>query len=224
MRILVVEDDQPMATALQRGLRAEGFEVDLAATGDDGLWAAREGTYDAMILDIMLPGRSGYQVCRILRDEGNWVPILMLTAKEGEYDEAEGLDTGADDYLRKPFSFVVLVARLKAMIRRRAGSDGPAFVAGDLTLDPLAHTCRRGDVEIELTRREISVLSLLMRHQGRPVTKAQIVDHVWGEDGEVDQNTVEVYVRRLRKKIDEPFGTRSIITVRGVGYQLDSDT
>lgn len=221
MRVLVVEDEVAVARALQRGLHGEGFDVDLASDGEEGLWLARERTYDAVILDIMLPKLNGYRVCRTLREEGNWVPILMLTAKDGEYDEAEGLDTGADDYLRKPFSFVVLIARLRAMIRRRATSDGPAFVAGDLVLDPLAHTCRRGDVEIELTRREVSVLALLMRQRGRVVSKHEVVEHVWGQEGDVDENTVEVYIRRLRKKIDEPFGTRFIKTVRGVGYQLD---
>ena len=223
MRVLVVEDEVVVATALQRGLRGEGFEVDVVHDGREGLWSVRERSYDAVVLDIMLPVMNGYQVCRTLREEGNWVPILMLTAKEGEYDEAEGLDTGADDYLRKPFSFVVLVARLRAMIRRRTASDGPTFVVGDLKLDPLAHTCHRGDAEIELTRREVSVLALLMRHRGRPVSKHQIIEHVWGEEGEVDLNTVEVYIRRLRAKIDEPFGARSIVTVRGVGYQLDED-
>jgi two-component system OmpR family response regulator len=221
MRILVVEDEREVAIGLERGLRKEGFEVDVAHDGNDGLWLARERQYDAMILDIMLPGRNGYQVCRTLRDEGNWVPILMLTAKEGEYDEAEGLDTGADDYLRKPFSFVVLVARLKAMVRRRAGSDQPTFAIGDLVLDPLGLRCRRGEAEIELTKREVAVLSLLMQRAGRPVSKREIVEYVWGEDGEVDDNTVEVYIRRLRTKIDEPFGARSIQTVRGVGYQLE---
>ncbi len=221
MRILVVEDEHAVATALERGLRREGFEVSVAHDGDDGLWLARERSFDAIVLDIMLPGRNGFQVCRTLRDEGNWTPILMLTAKEGEYDEAEGLDTGADDYLRKPFSFVVLVARLKAMIRRRVGSDDPTFSVGDLELDPLALRCRRGGVEIELTKREVAVLSLLMRRAGRPVPKREIVEYVWGEEGDVDDNTVEVYIRRLRRKIDEPFGARSISTVRGVGYQLD---
>lgn len=222
MRILVVEDEREVAIGLERGLRKEGFEVDVAHDGNDGLWLARERQYDAVILDIMLPGRNGYQVCRTLREEGNWVPILMLTAKEGEYDEAEGLDTGADDYLRKPFSFVVLVARLKAMVRRRVGSDQPTFALGDLVLDPLALRCRRGGAEIELTKREVAVLSLLMQRAGRPVSKREIVEYVWGEDGEVDDNTVEVYIRRLRTKIDEPFGARSIQTVRGVGYQLES--
>ena len=222
MRILVVDDEPAVATALERGLRQEGFEVTVAHDGDDGLWLARERSFDAIVLDIMLPGRNGYQVCRTLRSEGNWTPILMLTAKEGEYDEAEGLDTGADDYLRKPFSFVVLVARLKAMVRRRGGSDEPTFAVGDLELDPLALRCRRAGTEIELTKREVAVLSLLMRSAGRPVSKRSIVEFVWGEEGDVDDSTVEVDVRRLRAKIDEPFGTRSINTVRGVGDQLDA--
>lgn len=223
MKILVVEDERALASALRRGLQAEGFEVDIANNGDDGLWMAREREYDAVVLDIMLPGRNGYQICRDLRDEGNWVPILMLTAKDGEFDEAEGLDTGADDYLTKPFSFVVLVARIRAMLRRGAAEHFDAFTIGDLRLDAVAHRCWRGETEINLTAREVAVLGFLMRQKGGTVSKRQILDNVWDYDFEGDPNIVEVYVRRLRKKLDEPFGARTITTVRGVGYRIQSD-
>jgi two-component system OmpR family response regulator len=223
MRILVVEDERALASALRRGLQAEGFDVDIAGNGDDGLWMAREREYDAVLLDIMLPGRNGYQICRDLRDEGNWVPIMMLTAKDGEFDEAEGLDTGADDYLTKPFSFVVLVARVRAMLRRGAAEQVDAFAVGDLRLDPLAHRCWRGEAEINLTAREVAVLGFLMRQNGATVSKRQILENVWDYDFEGDPNIVEVYVRRLRKKIDEPYGARTISTVRGVGYRLHAD-
>ncbi len=222
MRILVVEDERTVATALRRGLRAEGFDVDVVDNGVDGLWKAKEGSYDAMILDIMLPGKNGYQVCKELRDENNWIPILMLTAKDGEYDEAEGLDTGADDYLTKPFSFLVLVARLRAMLRRGASDNGSSgFILGDLTLDPVSHRCARGGTAITLTAREISVLGFMMRRSGAVVTKQEILDNVWDYDFDGDPNIIEVYIRRLRKKIDEPFGAKTITTVRGAGYRLD---
>jgi two-component system OmpR family response regulator len=223
MKVLVVEDERALASALRRGLQAEGFEVDIADNGDDGLWMAQEREYDAVLLDIMLPGRNGYQICRELRDEGNWVPILMLTAKAGEFDEAEGLDTGADDYLTKPFSFVVLVARLRAMLRRGSTEQSDSLSVGDLRLDPLGHRCWRGDTEIDLTAREVSVLGYLMKQNGGTVSKRQILEHVWDYDFEGDPNIIEVYVRRLRKKLDEPFGVRSIGTVRGVGYRITAD-
>ena len=222
MRILVVEDERTVATALMRGLRAEGFDVDVVSNGVDGLWKAQEGSYDAMILDIMLPGKNGYQVCKELRDEDNWIPILMLTAKDGEYDEAEGLDTGADDYLTKPFSFLVLVARLRAMLRRGASDNGTSgFAIGDLKLDPVSHRCNRAGTAIALTAREIAVLGFLMRRSGSVVTKQEILDNVWDYDFDGDPNIIEVYIRRLRKKIDEPFGAKTITTVRGAGYRLD---
>ncbi len=221
MRILVVEDELNLGRALQRGLRAEGFEVDLVGDGAEGLWMIREGSYDAMVLDIMLPGKNGYEVCRELRAERNWIPILMLTAKSGEFDEAEGLDTGADDYLTKPFSFVVLVARLRALLRRGSRGEGDAYTIGDLTLDPVSHRCHRGEVEIPLTAREVAVLGFLMRRKGTIVSKQEILDNVWDIGFEGDPNIVEVYMRRIRKKIDEPFGTRSITTVRGAGYRME---
>ncbi len=223
MRILVVEDERTVASALRRGLRAEGFDVDLAANGEDGLWMAKEGSYDLVILDIMLPKKNGYQVCRELRDFGAWVPVLMLTAKDGEYDEAEGLDTGADDYLTKPFSFVVLTARIRALLRRGQNNPEGVLQSGDLRIDPLAHRCWRGESPIALTAREMAVLGFLMRRAGSVATKAEILDNVWDYGFEGDPNIVEVYVGRIRKKIDEPFGARTISTVRGVGYRLETD-
>ena len=223
MRILVVEDERTVASALRRGLQAEGYDIDLADNGEDGLWMAKEGSYDLIILDIMLPKKNGYQVCRELRDSGSWVPVLMLTAKDGEYDEAEGLDTGADDYLTKPFSFVVLTARIRALLRRGQNNSESALQAGDLRIDPIAHRCWRGEELIALTAREMAVLGFLIRRAGSVVTKAEILDNVWDYGFEGDPNIVEVYVGRIRKKIDEPFGARTIATVRGVGYRLEAD-
>jgi DNA-binding response OmpR family regulator len=223
MRILVVEDDQQLASSIKRGLEAEGFTADLALDGADGLWRARETDYDTIVLDIMLPRLNGYRVCAELRAAGNWTPILMLTAKDGELDEAEALDTGADDYLSKPFSYVVLVARLRALLRR-GGRERPAVLqAGDLSLDPATHRVLRGDREVPLTRRQFSVLEYLMRRVGEPVSKSDILDHVWDFAFDGDPNIVEVYIRHLRRKIDEPFGRRAIQTIRLVGYRLDPD-
>ncbi|MEM8923489.1 MAG: response regulator transcription factor [Actinomycetota bacterium] len=223
MRLLVVEDEETMATALKQGLEEEGFAVDIAATGTDGLHLAREVDYDAIVLDLMLPGMNGYKVCDALRAEGNWTPILMLTAKRGDLDEAEGFETGADDYLTKPFSFVVLVARLRALLRRAESSSPVPLVAGDLSIDVNARLARRGEMEIELTAREFGVLEQLFRSAGDVVSKRSIVEHVWDLHFDGDLNIVEVYVRSLRKKIDEPFGRASIETVRGAGYRLRSD-
>jgi two-component system OmpR family response regulator len=224
VRVLVVEDEVRLAEFIQEGLNAEGFDVEVTHDGLDGLWRARERPYDAIVLDILLPGMNGYKVCRTLREEGVWTPILMLTAKTGEYDEAEALDTGADDFLSKPFSFVVLAARLRALARRGATPRSPELVAGDLTLDPARHTCRRGDVPVELTRREFALLEALVRHAGDNVAKARLLSEVWGDDFDGDDNVVEVYVRYLRRKIDEPFGRRSLQTVRSIsGYRLDPD-
>ncbi len=224
MRILVVEDERTVASALRRGLQAEGYDVDIADNGEDGLWMAQEREYDAVILDVMLPKLNGYKVCRSLRDAGDWTPVLMLTAKDGEYDVAEGLDTGADDYLTKPFSFVILNARLRALLRRGGGTGGSSFQAGDLVLDPARHHCERNGTAIVLTAREFAILAFLVRRAGMVVTKGDILDNVWDYDFEGDPNIVEVYIRRLRKKIDEPFGSRTITTVRGVGYRLDAES
>lgn len=218
MRILVVEDEPNVASALEAGLSAEGFDVDIANDGDTGLWLAREHDYAVIVLDIMLPGRNGYQICADLRQEGDMTPILMLTAKDGEYDEAEGLDTGADDYLRKPFSYVVLVARIRAMLRRGAGpvSSDNTLPVGPFTLDPGQLRVAWDDESAELTPREFAVLEFLARRSPDVVSKSAVLDSVWGIDFDGDPNIVEVYVGYLRKKIRK----NAIRTVRGAGYQL----
>jgi DNA-binding response OmpR family regulator len=219
--VLVVEDEVNLARAIRDGLSAEGFDVELSHDGLDGLWRAREGAYGAIVLDILLPGMNGYKVCRTLRQEGVWTPILMLTAKSGQYDEVEALDTGADDFLSKPFAFMVLVARLRALVRRGATPRPRELVAGDLALDPVQRTCRRGEVPIDLTRREYDLLEALVRYDGTGVAKAQLLREVWGEDFTGDDNVVEVYVSYLRRKIDVPFRRRSLETVRSIsGYRL----
>jgi DNA-binding response OmpR family regulator len=223
VRVLVVEDEVRLAQALQRGLRAEGFGVDLAHDGEDGLHLAREGAYDAIVLDVMLPKLSGYRVCQALRAEENWVPVLMLTAKDGEYDEADGLDVGADDYLTKPFSYVVLLARLRALLRRGAPQRPVVLTAGDLSLDPATRLVSRGDEEITVTPTEFAVLEVLIRRCGEVVPKAEILAHVWDANADIDPNVVEVYVGYLRRKIDAPYGRSALQTVRGVGYRLAAD-
>jgi DNA-binding response OmpR family regulator len=223
VRLLIVEDEVRLASALQRGLGAEGFTVDVAHTGPDGLHAATETSYDAVLLDIMLPGLSGYRIIEQLRAAENWVPILMLTAKDGEYDEADSLDLGADDYLTKPFSFVVLLARLRALLRRGVTPRPAALSAGDLVLDPSAHTVARGEQPVDLTPREFSLLEFLMRRKGEAVSKADILHHVWDAHYDGDANVVEVYAGYLRRKIDAPFGRHSVQTVRGAGYRLAAD-
>jgi DNA-binding response OmpR family regulator len=223
MRVLVVEDEVRLAQALGRGLRAEGFEVDLVHTGSDGLWRARESSYAAIVLDILLPGLNGYAVCRELRLEGNRTPILMLTAKQGEHDEAEGLELGADDFLRKPFSFVVLVARLRALIRRSTNAPDGVLAIGDLRVDPEKRRCWRGPSEVVLTARELDLLVALARREGGTATKPELLAEVWGFDFEGDTNIVEVYVGYLRTKIDRPFARNSVQTVRTLGYRLVDD-
>jgi DNA-binding response OmpR family regulator len=221
--VLVVEDEVRLAHALQRGLRAEGFAVDVATDGEEGLHLAREEPYDAVILDVMLPKLSGYRVCRILRAERNWVPVLMLSAKDGEFDQADGLDVGADDYLTKPFSYVVLVARLRALLRRSARPRPTVLSAGDLSLDPARHLASRGGTEIALTPREFALLELFLRRPDEVLPKAEILAHVWDAHYEGDPNVVEVYVGYLRRKIDAPFGRHALQTVRGAGYRLAGD-
>ena len=223
MRILVIEDEAAMAESLRSGLSAEGFAVDVAADGEEGLWLAREHSYDAIVLDLMLPKVNGFVVCRTLREEEDWTPVLMLTAKDGPLDEAEGRDTGADDYLTKPFAFVVLLARLRALLRRRSSDRPVVLSAGDLEADPATREVRRGGESIHLTSREFAVLEVLLRRVGEVITKAEILNHVWDFAFEGDPNIVEVYIRSLRKKIDIPFDRTSIQTVRGAGYKLDRD-
>ncbi|MFE9173482.1 response regulator transcription factor [Streptomyces kebangsaanensis] len=223
MRLLIVEDERRLATALARGLAAEGFAVDVAHDGSGGLQLAREQEYDLIILDIMLPGMNGYRVCASLRDDGNDTPILMLTAKDGEYDEAEGLDTGADDYLTKPFSYVVLQARIRALLRRRARTGSPVLRVGSLSIDPATRRVTRNGEEVPLTAKEFAVLEHLAQHAGEVVSKADVLAHVWDFAYDGDPNIVEVYVSALRRKIDAPFGLRSIKTVRGAGYRLEAE-
>ncbi|MCE9622775.1 MAG: response regulator transcription factor [Actinomycetia bacterium] len=224
MRVLLVEDEERLAEAIARGLAVEGFEVDIAHTGPDGLWRAAEGTYAAIVLDILLPGMNGFAVCRELRGRGDRTPILMLTAKQGEHDEAEALDLGADDFLRKPFSFVVLVARLHALIRRNAGAPDGLLSVGDLCIDTKRRLCCRGDVEIALTSRELDLLIALARRDGGVAAKNELLAEVWGFDFEGDHNIIEVYVRYLRNKIDKPFERGSLQTIRTLGYRLVNDT
>jgi two-component system OmpR family response regulator len=223
MRLLVVEDGVRLAEGLKRGLEAEGFAVDVALNGTDGLWLARENHYAVVLLDIMLPGLNGYLVCRTLREEGDWTPVLMLTAKNGEWDQVEALDTGADDYLTKPFSFAVLLARVRALIRRGSAPRPAVLEAGDLSLDPATREVRRADATIELTTREFAVLEFLMRRVGEVVAKTEILDGVWDFDFDGDPNIVEVYIGHLRNKVDRPFGRESIQTLRGAGYRLAGD-
>ncbi|MFF9154629.1 response regulator transcription factor [Streptomyces sp. NPDC014846] len=223
MRLLIVEDERRLATALARGLGAEGFAVDVAHDGVTGLHLARERDYDLIVLDIMLPGLNGYRLCAQLRAAGDDTPILMLTAKDGEYDEAEGLDTGADDYLTKPFSYVVLLARIRALLRRRTRAGAQVLRIGDLTVDPAARRAERAGTDIALTAKEFAVLEHLAVHAGQVVSKSDILDHVWDFAYDGDPNIVEVYVSALRRKIDVPFGRRSITTLRGAGYRLEAD-
>ena len=223
VRVLVVEDEKRLAAGLRTGLEADGFAVDVAHSGTDGLWFARENSYDAIVLDIMLPGLNGYKVCETLRAERNWTPILMLTAKDGEWDEVEALDTGADDYLTKPFSHAVLVARLRALLRRGAPERPTVLEAGDLRLDPSTRRVSRAGTEIELTARETALLEFLLRRRGTVVSKREILNHVWDVDFEGDPNIVEVYIRHLRNKVDRPFGRESVTTLRGSGYRLEAD-
>jgi two-component system, OmpR family, response regulator len=219
MRVLVIEDEKPLAAGLRDGLEAEGFAVDVVHDGIDGLWMAREYPYDAIVLDIMLPGLNGYQVCATLREEGVWTPVLVLTAKEGEWDEAEGLDVGADDYVTKPFSYVVLMARLRALLRRGAQRRPAVLRAGRLRLDPATRRVWLDGAEVPCTARELALLEFLLRHAGEVVSKRQILEHVWDADFQGDPNIIEVYVRRLRAK----FGRDAIETIRGAGYRLASD-
>jgi two-component system OmpR family response regulator len=220
VKVLLVDDDDILTAALQRGLRAEGFSVEVVRDGVEAIWRIRDGRYDIVLLDVMLPGCNGYRVCSELRRGGNRTPILMLTAKDGALDEAEGLDTGADDYLRKPFSFPVLVSRIHALLRRAAVGDPPPMQLGDLRVEPRHRRVLRGETEIALTAREFDLLSYLVRRPGQVVPKLQLLAGVWEDGFEGDPNVVEVYVGRLRRKIDEPFSCRTLETVRGAGYRV----
>ena len=220
MRVLLVEDEERLAETIRDGLSEHGVTADIEHDGREGLFRAKVGSYDVIVLDIMLPGLNGYQICRKLREAEIWTPILMLTAKDGEWDEAEALDTGADDYLSKPFSFVVLLARLRALARRPSVERPVVLQVGDLEFDVASSAVRRGETVIELTRTEMQVLEVLMRGGDTPVSKQQIYDRVWGLDAEVDPKIVEVYMRYLRRKIDEPFDVSTIKNQRGVGYRI----
>ncbi|MER5688219.1 response regulator transcription factor [Streptomyces sp. NPDC002205] len=222
MRMLIIEDERELAEAIADGLAAEGFVADAAHDGTDGLWRALHEPYDVIVLDIMLPGLSGYEVLKRLRAAKVWTPVLMLTAKDGEYDEADALDLGADDYLSKPFSYVVLVAHLRALLRRGAPARPAVLVADDLALDPACRRCRRGNRDIDLTAREFTLLEYLLRHPDEVISKTDILTHVWDENFDGDTNIVEVYVGYLRRKIDAPFDRLTIETVRGAGYRLRS--
>jgi two-component system, OmpR family, response regulator len=222
MRLLIAEDDHKLATALARGLRAEGYAVDVAATGDEAIFNARVYEYDAVILDVMLPGPDGMAVCRTLRDAGRWSPVLMLTARDGVADRINGLDSGADDYLVKPFDFGELVARLRALVRRGAPERPPLLTVGDLIVDPAARTVTRDGRAVMLSTREFSVLEFLVRNAGAVVSRSQLLDHVWDQNYAGSGNVVDVYVGYLRRKLEEPFDRPLIRTVRGAGYRVDA--
>jgi two-component system, OmpR family, response regulator len=223
VRVLIVEDDIPMAAALRRGLRTEGFVADVAARGEDALWMAGATEFDAIVLDLMLPGIDGFETCRRLREDGVWTPILMLTARDTVEDRVRGLDQGADDYLTKPFSLAELLARLRALGRRGPVERPTILEVGDLRLDPATQQVWRGEAEIQLSPKELALLEAFMRRPGAVLSQYQLLEHAWDYDYENRSNVVEVYVRYLREKIDRPFGVRSIETVRGAGYRLRKD-
>lgn len=225
MHVLIVDDEQALCESIRSGLEAEGYTVATAHDGNTGFQLAVDGDFSVIVLDIMLPGRNGYRVCGDLRKQGISTPILMLTAKQGELDEAEALDTGADDFLSKPFSFVVLLARLRALSRRRtsAAVSVDRIVRGDLTADIRQRRCWRGDTEVFLTARELDLLAAIALRSPDPISKNELLDSVWGTGFDGDPNVVEVYVGYLRKKVDIPFGRSTLTTVRSVGYRLDAD-
>ena len=223
MRALVVEDESKLAGLIRRGLVEEGYAADVAGTGEDALWMAEATPYDAIVLDVVLPGRSGIEVCRSLRDNGVWTPILMLTARDGVEDRVSGLDSGADDYLCKPFAFAELLARLRALTRRGPAERPAVLTVGSLRLDPATRGVWRGDVEIGLSAKEFALLETFMRRPGDVLTRLDLIEHAWDFAYESRSNIVDVYVRYLRAKVDRPFGVQSIETVRGVGYRLRAD-
>jgi len=223
MRVLIVEDEAKLAKLLERGLREEGYAADIAGRGEDALWMAAATSYDVLVLDVMLPGVDGFEVCRRLRNDGVWAPVLMLTARDDVDDRVTGLDAGADDYLAKPFAFDELLARLRALTRRSPVERPVVIEVGGLRLDPAAHRAWRGEVEIQLSAKEFALLERFMRRPGVVLTRAQLLDAAWDMAFESRSNIVDVYIRYLREKIDRPFGCDSIETVRGVGYRLRSD-
>jgi two-component system, OmpR family, response regulator len=223
MRVLVVEDEPRMASLIRRGLMGEGLAADVAGSGEDGLWLAGSHEYDAIVLDVVLPGIDGFETCRRLRADGVWAPVLMLTARDAVEDRVAGLDTGADDYLVKPFAFAELLARLRALARRGEQERPNVLQVGDLTLDPAAREVRRGDSEIQLSAKEFSLLEAFMRRPGEVLSRLHLLEHAWDFAYENRSNVVDVYIRHLRRKIDEPFGRSSLETVRGAGYRLRAD-
>jgi len=223
VRVLVVEDSVKMASLLKRGLEEEGYAVDVTTTGEDAVWMATQNAIDAVVLDVLLPDLDGFEVCRRIREAGTWSPVLMLTARHGVEDRVKGLDVGADDYLTKPFAFIELAARLRALIRRGVGERPAILTVGDLIIDPATRVVRRGDATIDLTAKEFSLLEYFMRHPGEVLSRMQLIEHVWDFAYDGGSNVVDVYVKYLREKIDRPFGIRSIETVRGAGYRLRED-
>ena len=223
MRVLVVEDTARMGELIRRGLREHGYSVDLAATGEDALWLASETPYDVVVLDVLLPDLDGFEVCRRMREADRWSPVLMLTAKDAVADRVAGLDAGADDYLTKPFDFVELLARIRALVRRGAVERPPVIQVGELTLDPSTHDVARAGETIELTTKEFTLLELFMRHPNEVLSRSWLLDHAWDFAYDGGSNVVDVYIRYLREKIDRPFGRTSLRTVRGAGYRLAED-
>ena len=223
VKVLIVEDDVPLASALRRGLRAEGIVADVAVRGEDALWITAAGEFDAVVLDVMLPGIDGFETCRRLRSDGVWTPIIMLTARDGVDDRVRGLDEGADDYLVKPFSLAELLARLRALARRGPVERPVVLEVGSLRLDPATREVWRGAEEIDLSAKEFALLEAFMRRPGEVISQLSLLEHAWDYDYENRSNVVEVYVRYLREKIDRPFGVRSLETVRGAGYRLRRD-
>jgi two-component system, OmpR family, response regulator len=223
MRVLVVEDEVKMGSLLRRGLQEDGHAADVARSADDALWMAAAVDYDAIVLDVMLPGRDGFEVCRELRERGVWAPVLMLTARTAVEDRISGLDAGADDYLPKPFAFGELLARLRALVRRGAPERPPVLEAGGLRLDPSTHQVWRGVTEIELSTKEFALLETFMRRPGQVLSRYQLLEHAWDIGYENKSNLVDVYVRYLREKVDRPFGVASLETVRGAGYRLRTE-
>jgi two-component system OmpR family response regulator len=223
MRVLIVEDEVKMAGLIRRGMREEGLAADVAIKGEDALWMAAATPYDAIVLDVMLPSIDGFETCRRLREKGVWAPVLMLTARDAIEDRVTGLDTGADDYLTKPFSFIELLARLRALARRGAVEHATVLTVGDLNLDPAARRVWRDETDISLSAKEFALLETFMRHPGQVLDRLQLLEHAWDYEYENRSNVVDVYVRYLREKIDRPFGVNSLETVRGAGYRLRAD-